>query len=170
MTTTEFEIRNMKEVSDNLRKIGNDLHGKQMMRDMTRATMIVLRDAKKNAPVDTGRLRAGINQSVEVNSFLGIGVQGIVGVSSNVEYAPYMEDGTGTPAGHAATKFPPPSALQGWARRHGLNAYAVARGIYLRGGLKPRHFLKNAIDDNRDKIKEILGDSVSITIRNHGFG
>lgn len=167
---TDIQVRNDKKVADELRQVAEDLRGKPFMRDMYKATMIVLRDAKKNAPVDTGRLRNGLNNSVEKSSFIGLGVKGIVGVSANVEYGAYMEEGTGIFAGNPRVKMPPPKALEGWARRHGANAYVIARAIYKQGGLKPRHFLKNALEDNEQRIVGILGNSVKVIIRNHGFG
>jgi len=47
------------------------------------------REAKKNAPVDTGRLRASITTDVTMNQGLPM-----VKVGTNVEYAPYIEFGT----------------------------------------------------------------------------
>ena len=167
---SRVEIHNDKVVADNLMKIAEDLHGREMIRGMRRIVLTVLADAKRNAPVDTGRLRSGLNASVERGSFKGIGVQGIVGVSSNVEYAPYMENGTGIFAGNARHKFPPPSAFEGWAKRHNMNAFLVARAIYRAGGLKPRHFLKNALEKHEKNIHKTIGNTIKIIIRNHGFG
>ena len=53
---------------------------------LTEACMVVEKDAKKKCPVDDGTLRGSITSEVEDN-------QGIVG--TNVEYAPYVEFGTG---------------------------------------------------------------------------
>lgn len=167
-----IEIVGGKTVADNLIKVGEALHGREFMKNMNKATLIVLADAKRLAPVDTGRLRAGLNSSVERSIFLGlgVGVVGIIGVSANVEYAPYMEEGTGVFAGQSRHKFPPPQALEGWARRHGMNAFLVARSIYLAGGLKPRHYLKDAIEKNEKRVFDILDGAIKIVIRNHGFG
>lgn len=53
---------------------------------LTKACLLVENDAKRKCPVDTGQLRASITHEVE-------GQTGIVG--TNVEYAPYVEYGTG---------------------------------------------------------------------------
>jgi phage gpG-like protein len=53
---------------------------------MKKACLLVENDAKRNCPVDTGRLRQSITHRIE-------GSTGIVG--TNVEYAPYVEYGTG---------------------------------------------------------------------------
>ena len=72
---------------------------------MRQATTIVTRDARLNAPVDTGRLRASIIPSVRSSSFGTVGV-----VGSNVEYAPYQELGT-------QPFWPPVAALETRTRR-----------------------------------------------------
>lgn len=158
----ELEIKSTRALTG-INDIADDLQGEQFRRDMLRATLIVLRDAKKNAPVDTGRLRSGLNSSVERVSFIGRGVSGVIGVENSVEYAAAMELGT------THTKMPPVAALEGWARRHGANPYVVARAILRAGGLKPRHYLKNALEDNETRIVSILGTSVSTIIKSNGF-
>jgi len=53
---------------------------------LNQACIVVENNAKKNCPVDTGELRRSITH--EVNGDTGI-------VGSNLEYAPYVEYGTG---------------------------------------------------------------------------
>lgn len=53
---------------------------------MDKACLLVENEAKRNCPVDTGWLRQSIKHRIE-------GSTGIVG--TNVEYAPYVEYGTG---------------------------------------------------------------------------
>jgi HK97 gp10 family phage protein len=60
----------------------------RLEKNMEIACLLVERDAKKNAPVDTGRLRASITHYVEKEKE----IVGIVG--TNVEYAKYQEFGT----------------------------------------------------------------------------
>ena len=57
---------------------------------MKEAVLIVEADAKRNAPVDTGRLRASITN--EVRKIAGAVLEGRVG--TNVDYAKYVELGT----------------------------------------------------------------------------
>ncbi len=56
---------------------------------MTKACLLVERDAKINAPVDTGRLRASITNRLEVEENQLVGI-----VGTNVEYASFVEFGT----------------------------------------------------------------------------
>jgi HK97 gp10 family phage protein len=141
-------VKGVAEVGRKLEQVAEDLRGKPFVDGMRRALMAITNDAKREAPVDTGRLRNSIAPEVRVE---GKVVMGVVG--SNVKYAPHMELGTGTFAG-GSRHWPPASALETWARRHGMpNGYVVARTIGIRGGLKPRRFLQRAFEMNRDKVK-----------------
>ena len=59
---------------------------KGVIAGLIRSTNLVQTEAKVNVPVDEGTLRASIVKSVEENKLEGI-------VSTNVEYAPYVELG-----------------------------------------------------------------------------
>lgn len=54
---------------------------------ITKACLLVEREAKKIVPVKTGTLKRSITHEVDVARRIGI-------VGSNVEYAPYVELGT----------------------------------------------------------------------------
>lgn len=83
------EIRGLQETQKKTEQTLRDLKGEPFLEGMRDATLYVQRDARINAPVDTGRLRASITP--EIRSF-GDTIQGVVG--SNVTYAPYQELGT----------------------------------------------------------------------------
>lgn len=154
------EIRNLEETQREMERIVQELHGEPMLNAMRTATLLVQRDARIFAPVDTGRLRASIVPEVRVQ---GKDVMGVVG--SNVFYAPYMEFGTGA-FGKGGSHFPPPSALDVWARRHGLpNGFVVARAIWRRGGLKGRKYLQRAFEQNKGRIQQLIGSAVAKIIR-----
>ena len=89
MSEVQLDVRGLEEVQAEMERVARDLAGGPMVDAMRDATLLVQRDAKINAPVDTGRLRASITP--EVRPF-GDTIQGVVG--SNVEYAPYQELGT----------------------------------------------------------------------------
>ncbi len=144
------EVKGLVETRAKLEQVIEDLHGAEFKEGMQEAVLLVLRDAREAAPVDTGRLKNSITGEVTINPLTG-DVKGIVG--SNVVYAPYMELGT-------KPHWPPVSALQTWARRHGMNAFLVARAI-ARKGLKPRKFLQEAYDHNKPEIKRIVGARVT---------
>ena len=85
---TSVEVRGLKETQRRLTQAVRDINGPPVVNAMRNATLIVQRDAKINAPVDTGRLRASITPSVMTSPVL----QGVIG--SNVVYAPMQELGT----------------------------------------------------------------------------
>ena len=141
------DIRGLQELQAKIDQIVTDLHGRPMLDAMRRATMLVVTDAKKLSPVDTGRLRSSITPEIRAR---GNDVLGVAG--SNVLYAPYVETGT-------RPHFPPPAALRVWARRHGVSAYAVAVGISRRG-TKGVLYMQRAFDQNQGQIKRLIGDAV----------
>jgi HK97 gp10 family phage protein len=141
------EIRGLIELQQKVDQVVTDLHGRRMLDGMRSAATMVSTDAKRLAPVDTGRLRSSIVPEIRAQ---GETVLGVVG--SNLLYAPYLETGT-------KPFWPPPSALQTWARRHGVNAFVVARAISKKG-IKPRHYMQNAFDQNQAEIRRIIGGVV----------
>ncbi len=68
----------------------------QLKANMNKAVMLVEGDAKRLAPVDTGRLRSSIAGIVETAPE---SITGIIG--TDVEYAHYLEFGTSRMPGHA---------------------------------------------------------------------
>lgn len=101
---------------------------------------------KNYTPVDTGRLRASITTQVEP-------LRATVG--TNVKYSSFVEFGT-------RPHFPPLSAMQPWARRHGFptgkaGAFLVALAI-ARHGTRPRYMFKYALEDFdvKNKIDQYL--------------
>jgi hypothetical protein len=91
--------------------------------------------AKREAPVDTGRLRSSITHQL-----VREGKNLVAYVGTPVKYAIYVEKG------RAAGSPPPSSALAGWASRHGMagNEFVIAQAIGARG-IKPRPFLETAL-------------------------
>jgi len=146
----DVTVRGEIETRRNLEQAARDLHGDAMMDGLRKAALLVERDARRYAPVDTGQLRASITHEVRVE---GLGAQTVIGVvGSNVVYAAAMEEGS-------RPHFPPPGALDAWAERHGVNGFLVARAISRRG-TKARRFLGRAFDENKPRIIRILEESV----------
>lgn len=100
-----------------------------------KACALVERAAKEKAPKDTGALRRSITSKVEGN-------QGIV--YTPLEYAPYVEYGTGLFATKGGRKDVP------WS-------YQADNGEwYTTSGQHPQPFMKPALDENREEIIRIL--------------
>lgn len=148
----DMSVRGVIETQRKMQKIAEELHGRRMMEGMTRAALLVERDAKLKAPVDTGALRQSITHEIRVQGAgNGATVEGVVG--SNKVYAAAVELGS-------KPHWPPPGVLDAWAERHGVNAFLVARAISRRG-TRPRRFLKQAFDKNKPEIIRIIGGTVS---------
>lgn len=143
MAAIDIDIQGLKEAQAEAERVVRELQGAPFLAGMRRATLIVQRDAKIGAPVDTGRLRASI--APEVARGWG-GTRGIVG--SNVKYAPFVELGT-------RPHFVPRQYIGRWAKRHGLGD----RGLKVSG--KPQPFLQPAFDENKERIVDILGQTVT---------
>lgn len=141
------EVRGLVETQRKLEQTIADLQGDALLDGMRRATLLVQRDAKRLAPVDTGRLRASITPEIRQR---GTTIQGVVG--TNVVYAAAVEMGS-------RPHYPPLSALQTWARRHGMNAFVLQRAIGRRG-TKARRFFQQSFEQNRARIVELLDDAV----------
>lgn len=77
----------------------------------------------------------------------------IAEIGPEAPYGPYVEHGT-------KPHFPPPDALEGWARRHGFESAWPICLIIAKRGLPARPFLTPAFEAIRDifwkRIKEIL--------------
>lgn len=107
---------------------------------LDRAGLIVENDAKRRCPVGkTGLLRNSIQHRVE-NS----GWENACYVGTNVEYAPYVEFGTGIHAANGDGRQTP------WV-------YRTADGeFYWTEGQEPQPYLFPALEENRATIKEEL--------------
>ena len=127
--------------------------GNIMLAAMRDAALLVAREAKTLAPVDTGRLRASITPDAYKTRD---GYEGVVG--SNVLYAPYVEFGT-------RPHWPPPGALVPWAPRHGMSE-GTARYIIGTRGTKAHPYLIPAVENNVQGIARILERAVDKVIKN----
>lgn len=162
MARWEIELRGLRETQRQMQRTVRDMTGGPMLDAIRKSTLLVQRAAKKNAPVNTGRLRASIVPEVRSEDKAVLGI-----VGSNLEYAPYMELGTGTPAGNAPHR-PPSDALARWAVLHGMPAsmgFVIARAIGRRGGLEPRRFMRDAFEANQDRIFRLLDAATGRAVR-----
>ena len=142
------EIKGLVETQRKMEQVVSDLTGPPILEAFRDATLLVSNDAKVNAPVDTGRLRASITPEVRLQ---GSTIEGVVG--TNVVYAAAVELGS-------RPHWAPLAALETWARRHGMNAYVLQRAI-ARRGTKPRRYLQRAFESNRPIIIRKIERAVS---------
>ena len=107
------------------------------------AALIVENAAKPLVPVDTGNLRGSITHRVDGNE---------AKVGTNVEYAPYIEYGTGRYAeGGGGRKTP-------WAYEH------PKYGWVWTAGMSPQPYLRPALDNNIEAIKKKIKEKYKVEI------
>lgn len=113
-------------------KIPYDEIEKRLEHALTEAAATVEAAAKEKAPVASGNLRRSINHSVSYPE---------ASIGSNVDYAPYVEKGTGI---HAA---------DGNGRKDVPWMYVGADGkAHITSGSKPQPFLEPAVQSSKNKI------------------
>ena len=160
MTELETRVTGLDEFNKKVEQIQRDMSGSPMRQAMGQATLLVVRTARIEAPVDRGPLRASIVPDVIVRDKV---VQGIVG--SNREYAPYQELGT-------RPFWPPWKPIYEWAlrvvkgdrKRAGALAAGARMAIAARG-IRAKRFLQRGLEQNARRIYRLIGDAVGRIVR-----
>lgn len=110
---------------------------------MGKACALVEREAKRKAPHRTGELRRSIASKVEDGGTVGI-------VYTPLEYAPYVEFGTGLFASNGNGRKDVP-----WAYRDEESGELI-----FTSGQHPQPFLGPALNENRQEIIRILREAL----------
>lgn len=105
-----------------------------------RACALVERAAKQKAPKDTGELRRSISSKIED----GVGI-----VFTPLEYAPYVEFGTGLFAENGGRTNVPWNYQDDEGNWHSTS------------GQKPQPFMRPALDENREEIIRIIREGIT---------
>lgn len=109
-----------------------------------KACSLVERSAKQKAPKGTGELRRSITSKVEKS---GNDIQGVV--FTPLEYAPYVEFGTGLFAENGGRQDVPWNYQDDKGEWHSTS------------GMKPRPYMRPALNENREEILRILKEGMS---------
>ena len=127
-------MEDTKIVIDNLEEFINRGLEKAIQEGLEKACLIVEADAKRNAPVDDGQLRQSITH--KVSEFEGV-------IGTNVEYAPYVEIGTGI------------YSTEGTGRKTAWIYQDEKTGEMVKTkGMKAQPFLVPALESNRKDIEK----------------
>ena len=112
---------------------------------MGKACAVIERAAKEKAPKGTGDLRRSITSEV-----MELGDETVGIVFTPLEYAPYVEYGTGLFAegGGGRTDVP-------WRYKDDEGNWHSTSGQH------PQPFMRPALDENRDKIAEIIAEGLT---------
>lgn len=115
----------------------------KLTRALGKACALVERSAKEKAPKGTGELRRSISSRVETNGDEAYGV-----VFTPLEYAPYVEYGTGLFAENGGRTDVP------WCYQDDEGNW------HSTSGMKPQPYMRPALDENREKIAELLKEAL----------
>lgn len=164
----DMKIEGLEALMAKLDSLGGDVQG-VCVNAMKKATKLVESTATELCPNDIGQLRASITSSVKSEDGL---VEGIVG--TNLEYAPYVEFGTG----YVGDEHPhPQDAELGITRSHPVREYKDKNGnvrqvkgwvykdkikgkFYFTRGQPARPFLYPALQNNREDITKIFQEEL----------
>lgn len=152
MSDLEVDAEDLRQVGEDLGKMGRAVQAEIPLK-MRKATLILEREAKKQAPVNLGALRSSIGSEIE-----GLGLNTIGRVGSAKSYAPFVELGT-------RPHWPPLRPIIYWVARKfratGLRLRRIARGVQ-RGiaarGTRARLFLQGAFEEKRKEVVAVFTD------------
>lgn len=129
-------IEGLVEIIETLNKLENT---ESIVKGIELGCAAVERDAKKKAPKNTGELKRSITSKVENE-----GRQVVGEVFTPLEYAPYVEYGTGLFAEKGGRKDVPWHYMDEKGEWHSTN------------GQRPQPFMRPALQENRERILEYI--------------
>lgn len=135
-----IEFLNVDSVLSALDDIGDS---PEVRNALGRACAVVERSAKQKAPKDTGALRRSITSKIEVEGNEIVGT-----VYTPLEYAPYVEYGTGLFAEEGGRKDVP------WCYQDDKGDWHTT------SGQKPQPFMRPALNENREEIIRIVKEAL----------
>ena len=133
----------MKIEIENLNDFGID--ESKIYQAIGRACALVEQKAKEKAPKDTGALKRSITSEVNNSSGEMVGV-----VFTPLEYAPYVEFGTGLFAEKGGRQDVPWSYQDDEGNWHSTS------------GQRPQPFMRPALDENREAILNIIKEALTL--------
>ena len=131
-----IKLNGLEDIMDSLNEV---VDTENVSAALMKACALVERSAKQKAPKDTGELRRSITSEVR-------GTEGVV--FTPLEYAPYIEYGTGLFAENGGRKDVP------WRYQDDKGEWHTTSGQH------PMPFMRPALNDNRSKIIEILREGI----------
>lgn len=137
----KVELKNLDGVLEAIEELADTGN---LEKTLGKACAIVERSAKEKAPKGTGELRRSITSRVEQEG--GV-VQGVV--FTPLEYAPYVEFGTGLFAENGGRTDVP------WCYKDDKGEWHTTSGQH------PQPFMRPALNENREQIMRIIKEALS---------
>lgn len=135
-----IKFEGLEEVLNKIEKLGDTT---QLGEALGIACALVERSAKQKAPKATGELRRSITSKVETN---GTEINGVV--FTPLEYAPYVEFGTGLFAESGGRKDVP------WNYKDDKGDW------HSTSGMKPHPYMRPALEENREQIIKVIKEAL----------
>ena len=129
-------MEDFKIVVENIEKFKKKGLNDKIAAALEKACLLVEADAKRNCPTGDGQLRQSITHEVDAEN-----MEGVIGTA--VEYAPYVEIGTGIHSSEGTGRKTP------WCYQN----EKTGEWHWTRGML-PRPYLQPAMESNKDKIQK----------------
>lgn len=136
---TTVRLEGLEDILANL-EIVTDERLKQSMR---KACALVEGEARKKAPKGDGQLRRSITSEVHEDATEIVGI-----ISTPLEYAPYVEYGTGLFAENGGRNEVP------WHYKDDKGNWQST------SGMKPQPYMRPALNENREEVKRIIKEGV----------
>ena len=143
MSNNRFDIR-MEGMNEVLDRVESLAEAAALEQALGRACALVERDAKRNAPKGNGELRRSITSKIENRGDELVGI-----VYTPLEYAPYVEYGTGLFAEEGGRKDVP------WCYQDDEGEWHTT------SGMRPQPYMRPALNQNREQIIRILKEGVN---------
>lgn len=135
-----FELKNLDGVLEAIEQLADTT---ELEKALGQACAKVERSAKEKAPKDTGALRRSITSKVEHTDGK---IQGVI--YTPLEYAPYIEYGTGLFAENGGRKDVP------WCYQDDKGEWHTT------SGMRPQPFMRPALNENREEIARIIKEAL----------
>lgn len=143
----EVKVEGLNKLLKKLDGLGGSIP-QSMQKAMLRGGAVFEAGAKEHCPVDTGQLRESIHTEAQSENTVTVG--------TNVQYAPYVEYGTG-PKGDPSV---PHTTKKSWR-------YQDAEGNWHTShGQPPQPYMRTAFAENEDKAVEAVKESIKEDVRN----
>ena len=136
----DIRIEGLEEVIEDLEGLIDE---SKIKTALGRACALVERSAKQKAPKGSGELRRSITSKVEQSGSDAVGV-----VFTPLEYAPYVEFGTGLFAESGGRTDVP------WCYQDDKGEWHSTSGMH------PQPYMRPALNENREQIKRILREGI----------
>ena len=136
-----IEFQGIEEVIERLEQLST---GSNREAAIGRSCALVERAAKQKAPKGNGELRRSIQSKIEKD---GEDIRGVV--FTPLEYAPYVEYGTGLFAEERGRQDVP------WSYQDDKGEWHTT------SGMKPYPYMRPALDENREEIRRMIKESLT---------